>query len=51
MLAQSEIDALLSGAIDFDQKDGGSSVNLADKNQSGEQMNRGRQTGKKDPAI
>jgi flagellar motor switch protein FliM len=39
MLAQSEIDALLSGAIDFDQKDGGSSVNLADKNQSGEQMN------------
>lgn len=40
MLAQSEIDALLSGAIDFDQKDGGNSVNLSDKmNQSGEQMN------------
>ena len=37
MLAQSEIDALLSGAIDFDQKDGGDNVNLADKmNQLGE---------------
>jgi len=37
MLAQSEIDALLSGAIDFDQKDGADTVNLADKiNQSGE---------------
>ena len=36
MLAQSEIDALLSGAIDFDQKDGGDSVNLG---QSGESMN------------
>lgn len=31
MLAQSEIDALLSGAIDFDQKNGGDNVNLADK--------------------
>lgn len=30
MLAQSEIDALLSGAIDFDQKSGGDNVNLAD---------------------
>lgn len=40
MLAQSEIDALLSGAIDFDKKDGGDSVNLADRmSQSGEQIN------------
>ncbi len=40
MLAQSEIDALLSGAIDFDQKDGGDSVNLTDRmSQSGESMN------------
>jgi len=40
MLAQTEIDALLSGAIDFDQKDGGDNVNLADRiNQSGEQSN------------
>ncbi len=31
MLAQSEIDALLSGAIDFDQKSGGDNVNLSDK--------------------
>lgn len=30
MLAQSEIDALLSGAIDIDQKHGGERVNLAD---------------------
>ena len=30
MLAQSEIDALLSGAIDIDQKDGKGGVNLAD---------------------
>jgi flagellar motor switch protein FliM len=30
MLAQSEIDALLSGAIDIDQKDGKDRVNLAD---------------------
>ncbi len=37
MLAQSEIDALLSGAIEMDQKDGGDRVNLADMmNQSGE---------------
>lgn len=40
MLAQSEIDALLSGAIDFDQKNGGDNVNLADKTSlSGESMN------------
>lgn len=30
MLAQSEIDALLSGAIDFDQKEGKDRVNLSD---------------------
>jgi flagellar motor switch protein FliM len=30
MLAQSEIDALLSGAIEMDQKNGGERVNLAD---------------------
>ncbi|HZW05167.1 MAG TPA: flagellar motor switch protein FliM [Anaerolineaceae bacterium] len=30
MLSQAEIDALLSGAIELDQKDGGSSVNLAE---------------------
>jgi flagellar motor switch protein FliM len=30
MLAQSEIDALLSGSLDMDQKDGGDRVNLAD---------------------
>jgi len=37
MLAQSEIDALLSGAIDMDQKDGGDRVNLAEMmNQPGE---------------
>jgi flagellar motor switch protein FliM len=30
MLSQSEIDALLSGAIELDQKDGGSRVNLAE---------------------
>ena len=29
MLAQSEIDALLSGAIDMDQKNGGDRLNLA----------------------
>ena len=35
MLAQSEIDALLSGAIDFDQKDGLNTINLGDRsNQS-----------------
>ena len=39
MLAQSEIDALLSGAIDFDKKDGGDSVNLAERNQAGDQIN------------
>lgn len=39
MLAQSEIDALLSGAIDFDQKGGEDSANLIDRiNQSGEQI-------------
>ena len=38
MLAQSEIDALLSGAIDFDQKGDGESFNLSNRtNQSGEQ--------------
>lgn len=37
MLAQSEIDALLSGAIDIDQKNGGDRVNLAGMmNQQGE---------------
>lgn len=37
MLAQSEIDALLSGAIEMDQKNGGERVNLADMmNQPGE---------------
>ncbi len=37
MLAQSEIDALLSGAIEIDQKNGGDRVNLAGMmNQSGE---------------
>jgi len=37
MLAQSEIDALLSGAIDFDQKNGGENVHLGDSaNPSGE---------------
>lgn len=37
MLAQSEIDALLSGAIEMDQKDGGDRVNLAGMmSQSGE---------------
>jgi flagellar motor switch protein FliM len=37
MLAQSEIDALLSGAIDIDQKNGGDRVNLAGMmNQPGE---------------
>jgi hypothetical protein len=37
MLAQSEIDALLSGAIEFDQKNGGEPVNLAGMmNQPGE---------------
>ncbi|MEI6290772.1 MAG: hypothetical protein WCP19_10095, partial [Chloroflexota bacterium] len=30
MLAQSEIDALLSGAIDIDQQDGKERINLAD---------------------
>jgi flagellar motor switch protein FliM len=40
MLVQSEIDALLSGAIDFDQKNGEDSVNLTDvTNQSGEHTN------------
>lgn len=39
MLAQSEIDALLSGAIDFDKKDGGDSVNLAERNPAGDQIN------------
>ena len=38
MLAQSEIDALLSGAIEMDQKNGGDRVNLATVlNQPGEQ--------------
>ena len=42
MLAQQEIDALLSGAIDLDQKDGGESVNLADMmNPSGERAKDG----------
>src|SRR5574342_20569 len=37
MLAQSEIDALLSGTIELDQKDGGDRVNLAEMmNQPGE---------------
>lgn len=36
MLAQSEIDALLSGAIDFDQKNGGDNINLADMANQGE---------------
>ncbi len=37
MLAQSEIDALLSGAIEMEQKDGGDRVNLAEMmNQPGE---------------
>jgi Flagellar motor switch protein len=37
MLAQSEIDALLSGAIEMDQKNGGDRVNLAGMmNQPGE---------------
>jgi flagellar motor switch protein FliM len=37
MLAQSEIDALLSGAIEMDQKDGGERVNLAEMmNQPGD---------------
>lgn len=37
MLAQSEIDALLSGAINFDQKAGEDNVNVSEKlNQSGE---------------
>lgn len=42
MLAQSEIDALLSGAIEMDQKDGGDRINLAEMmNQPGEsQKNR-----------
>jgi flagellar motor switch protein FliM len=49
MLAQSEIDALLSGAIDFDQKDGGDNVNLADKmNQLGEG---GGQDGKREKKV
>jgi flagellar motor switch protein FliM len=49
MLAQSEIDALLSGAIDLDQKDGGVSVNLADMmNPSGEQ---GKDDGKRKKKI
>jgi len=49
MLAQSEIDALLSGAIDLDQKDGGVSVNLADMmNPSGEQ---GKDAGKRQKKI
>ena len=41
MLAQSEIDALLSGAIDFDQKDGAESVNLSERmmGQMGEGLN------------
>jgi flagellar motor switch protein FliM len=40
MLAQSEIDALLSGAIDLDQKNGEDRVNLADMmHQSGESQN------------
>jgi flagellar motor switch protein FliM len=37
MLAQSEIDALLSGAIEMDQRDGGDRINLAEMiNQPGE---------------
>lgn len=37
MLAQSEIDALLSGAIEIDQKDGGDRINLAEMiNQPGD---------------
>ena len=40
MLAQSEIDALLSGAIDFDQKNGEENVNLSDPSHAaGEQGN------------
>ncbi|MEI7845163.1 MAG: flagellar motor switch protein FliM [Chloroflexota bacterium] len=40
MLAQSEIDALLSGAIDIDQKDGKERINLADmmSNQPGDRL-------------
>jgi len=30
MLSQSEIDALLKGAIEIEEKDGGGSVNLAE---------------------
>ncbi|MEW6178967.1 MAG: flagellar motor switch protein FliM [Chloroflexota bacterium] len=41
MLSQSEIDALLKGAIEVDQKDGQESVNLAELiNQGGEQRGR-----------
>ncbi len=41
MLSQSEIDALLNGAIEIDQKDGQESVNLAELiNQGGEQRAR-----------
>ncbi len=49
MLAQSEIDALLSGAIDLDQKEGGENVNLADMmNPTGEQ---GKDDGKRKKKI
>jgi len=49
MLAQQEIDALLSGAIDLDQKEGGESVNLADMlNQPGEQ---GKEDGKRQKKV
>lgn len=47
MLAQSEIDALLSGALEMDQKNGGDRVNLAGiMNQSGEHP-KGEEDGKK----
>lgn len=49
MLSQSEIDALLKGAIEVDQKDGQESVNLAELiNQGGEQRERAEsESGKK----
>ncbi|MBP6177757.1 MAG: flagellar motor switch protein FliM [Anaerolineales bacterium] len=49
MLAQSEIDALLSGAINFDQKAGEDNVNVSEKlNQSGES---GGQDGKHEKKV
>ncbi|MCX7976110.1 MAG: flagellar motor switch protein FliM [Bellilinea sp.] len=48
MLSQSEIDALLKGAIEVDQKDGQESVNLAELiNQGGEQRGRAESEGGK----